>query len=70
MMEKTTRDTKCSFELALNWALSVKNSLNNVGGFSPFQFVLWKKQKLISTLQENLNVIRTMAKSFASQVKS
>ena len=29
-----------------------------------------KKQKLISTLQENLNVIQTMAKSFASQVKS
>lgn len=45
MVDKTTRATKCSFELALSWALSSKNSLQNVAGFSPFQFALWKKTK-------------------------
>lgn len=45
MVDKTTRATKCSFELNLSWALSSKNSLQNVAGFSPFQFALWKKTK-------------------------
>ena len=40
MVDKTTKATKCSFELALSWALSSKNSLQNVAGFSPFQFAL------------------------------
>ena len=40
MMDKITEDLQCSTDLALLWALSAKNSLQNVAGFSPFQLVL------------------------------
>ena len=38
MVTKTLEDTFCSFEIALAWAISAKNTLHNVRGFSPTYF--------------------------------
>ena len=38
-MSKTLKDVKCEPELALAWALSAKNALQNRGGYSPNQLV-------------------------------
>ena len=39
MVNKTLEDTHCSFEIALAWAISTKNTLPSVHGFSPNQLV-------------------------------
>ena len=39
MVEKTIEDVKCSFDIALSWAVSSKNSLHSVHGYSPNQLV-------------------------------
>ena len=39
---KTMNDIKCDLHLAVSWAVSVKNSLKNVHGFSPNQLVFRK----------------------------
>ena len=36
---KTMKDAGCDLELALSWAVAVKNSLKNINGFSPSQLV-------------------------------
>ena len=36
---KIMHDVKCSLDVALSWALSAKNSLQNFHGFSPNQLV-------------------------------
>ena len=35
MVKKTQEDTQCSFKIALAWAISAKNTLHCVHGFSP-----------------------------------
>ena len=37
MLNKVLEDNHCSLDIALAWCLNVKNSLQNVHGFSPFQ---------------------------------
>ena len=39
MVKKTLEDTHCSFKIALAWAISAKNTLHSVHGFSPNQLV-------------------------------
>ena len=39
-------DSTCDWETTLAWALSTKNSLINVNGFSPHQIVFGKKNKI------------------------
>ena len=39
-------DTNCDWETALVWAISAKNSLINVSGFSPHQTVLGRNINL------------------------
>ena len=34
---KTMEDTKCDIEAASAWAVSAKNALQNLGGYSPSQ---------------------------------
>ena len=41
-MSKVLEDTNCELEIALAWAVSAKNSLKNVYGFSPNQLVFGK----------------------------
>ena len=38
-VKKIIEDVGCSFDLALAWAVSSKNALHNIGGFSPNQLV-------------------------------
>ena len=52
MLNKILADTKCNFEIALQWAISAKNSLSNVHGFSPYQLVLGNSPKLPSVLSD------------------
>ena len=39
-VSKTMNDTNCDLDVAVAWAISAKNSLKNVHGFSPNQSVL------------------------------
>ena len=39
---KTMEDINCDLQLAVSWAVSAKNSLKNVHGFSPNQLVFGK----------------------------
>ena len=39
---KTMEDIKCDLQLTVSWAVSAKNLLKNVHGFSPNQLVLGK----------------------------
>ena len=51
-MMKTQEDMKCSRETALAWAVSAKNSLQNVHGFSPNQLVLGQNVSLPSVIED------------------
>ena len=53
-MRKIVDNTKCDDDLALCWALSAKNSLQNVAGFSPFQLAIGVNPTLPSTLHDDL----------------
>ena len=46
MVKKTLQDTHCSFEIALAWAISAKNTLPSVRGFSPNQLVFSRNPNL------------------------
>ena len=39
MLERILEENKCSMEVALAWAVSAKNSLQNLYGYSPNQFL-------------------------------
>ena len=47
---KTIEDIKCGLQLAVPWAVSAKNSLKNVHGFSPSQFVFGKKSEFLKRM--------------------
>ena len=38
-VNKTMKEIKCDLQLAISWAVSAKNILKNVHGFSPDQLV-------------------------------
>ena len=46
-------ENQCSLEVALAWCINVKNSLQNVHGFLPFQLALGQNPKLPSVLSDN-----------------
>ena len=54
MVEKVLADTKCSLEVALAWAVSAKNSLQNHYGFSPNQLVFGRNPNYPSILYDEL----------------
>ena len=54
MMIKIISDTQLFLEMVLSWAMKTKNSLQNVGCFSPFQFILGKNLKVLLKLSDNL----------------
>ena len=53
MLHEILSEVKCNFELALLWAISAKNSLQNVHGFSPFQLALGQNPKLPTVISDN-----------------
>ena len=54
---KTLEDTKCSFDIVVAWAVSAKNTLNTVHGFSPSQLVFGKNRSLPSVALNKLLVL-------------
>ena len=79
-MIKTKNDVKCDDETALAWAVSAKNCLQNVYGFSPNQLVLSQNVNLPSVIDDkppaleshtssdlirtNLNALHSARKNF------
>ena len=61
MVKKTLEDTHCSFEIALAWAISAKNTLYSVHGFSPKQLVFGRNPNLLSS---NPNAMHAARKQF------
>ena len=53
MVKKVLNETKCSLEIALAWAVSAKNSLENHYGYSPNQLVFGKNPNYPSILYDN-----------------
>ena len=51
-MMKTMKDAQCDPEIALAWAVSAKNSLQNSGGYSPNQLVFGRNINLPNVLQD------------------
>ena len=54
MILKVKNDTNCSVEVALTWAISAKNALANVYGFSPNQLVYGRNPNFPSVLIDKL----------------
>ena len=52
ILDKVLEESKCSFEVALASCTYTKNSLQNVHGFSPFQFALGQSPKLPSIIND------------------
>ena len=63
MMKKTLEDTHCSFEIALAWAISAKNTLHSVHGFSPNQLVFGRNPNLTSFLIDKLSALEGVSTS-------
>ena len=51
-MQKTLDDVKCELDVALAWAVSAKDALQNCGGYSPNQFVLRRDVNMPTVLEE------------------
>ena len=54
MVKKIIEDSNCSFEVALAWALSAKNTLHIIHGYSPNQLVFGRNPNLSSLLNNKL----------------
>ena len=53
-VDKIMEEVDCSIEVALCWAISAKNSLQNVFGFSSYQLVFGRNPNLPSVLTDKL----------------
>ena len=83
---KTLEDTKCSFDIAVAWGVSAKNTLNTMHGFSPNQLVFGKNPSLPSValnkppalegvtacdvVAENLNAMHAARKAYIASESS
>ena len=54
MVKKTLEETHCSFEIALAWTISTKNTLHSVHGFSPNQLAFGRNPNMSSFLNDKL----------------
>ena len=63
MVKKTLEDTDCDFETALAWAVSAKNSLHSVNGFSPNQLVFGRNPNLPAFLNDKLPALEGISTS-------
>ena len=62
-VKKTLEDVKCNFEIALAWAVSAKNVLHNVNGYSPNQLVFGKNPNFPSFLNDKLPALEGISTS-------
>ena len=63
MVKKTLEDTHCSFEIALAWAISAKNTLHSVHGFSPNQLIFGRNPNLPSFLIDKFPALEGVSTS-------
>ena len=54
MLEKTLADSNCKMDIAVDWCINAKNSLQNVHGFSPFQLVFGRNPRIPGILTDRL----------------
>ena len=54
MLVKTKEDCKCSWQIALSWALNAKNSMQMFGGFSAYQLLMGKNPSLPNVIDNKL----------------
>ena len=54
MTIKTREDSKCSWEIALSWALSAKNSMQMFGGYSAYQLTMGRNPSLPNVIDNKL----------------
>ena len=54
MLIKTKEDCKCSYKIALCWALNAKNSMQMNGGYSSYQLLLGKNPSLPNVIDNEL----------------
>ena len=54
MVMKTLEDSRCSLQTAVAWAVSAKNSLSNVNGYSPNQLVFGRNPNYPCVLHDKL----------------
>ena len=62
-MMKTMEDSKCDMSTALAWAVSAKNALQNVNGYSTNQFVFGRNVFLPSVLTNKPPAINSYCQS-------
>jgi len=62
-MMKTKEDANCSLEMALAWAVSAKNALQNVHGYSPNQLVFGRNVNLPTVISSELPALDTKCSS-------
>ena len=72
MMVKTQEDSKCSWEIALCWALSAKNSMQMFGGFSANQLTMGRNPSLPNVIDDRLPALEdtTVSKTVADNVNA
>ena len=63
MVDKIIHDQNSSVELALAWAVSAKNYLSNVFGYSPNQLVFGKNPSLPSVLTDEPSALENVTSS-------
>ena len=63
MMVKTKEDSKCSWEVALCWAISAKNSMQMYGGFSANQLTMGRNPTLPNVIDDKLPALEETAVS-------
>ena len=62
-MQKTITDVKCEQDIALAWAVSAKNALQNRGGFSPNQLVFGRNVNTPTILTDKLPTLEPTTSS-------
>ena len=63
MLVKICDDVKCSYDTALAWAISAKNSLINHNGFSPLQIVFGINSNIPNIMSDTLPALEKVTAS-------
>ena len=63
MLLKTKEETKCSWEVALAWALNAKNSVQMTGGFSAYQLTMGYNPSLPNVISNKLPAMGSTVES-------
>ena len=58
-MQKTLDDVKCELDMALVWAVSAENALQNCSGYSPNQLVFVRNVNMPTVLEDKLSALES-----------